>query len=495
MNSINSFIDKTLPIEPDEKVFFNLLDIVKFIDEDKINFQLLDLIKYINDITNNVFAFYHKEFYFVSSYLNSNRDRIVHPSIINIDYFLCIALDYNNKLNVDDDDTYSKRIEDLKKIKSEDELKEKFPYVFFRYEYFKTTFNIIKQWKKSTINWEKKYLRVFRDNDSAHTSSLIEYFKNNKEFNLSSFIRNYITGLEVLIDNYETLELSFIQKELDIDLNIKNEKDKDKIELVIAYAYMDCLKNTEDINQKQIYLYYLANYFEENALKIDSIKYYNSNKDKIMYLKDLYDEYIKVLKENPNLRIIDFKKEDFSDMTVEESKEFMDEYLKDLHATWKFFDGSSLDIDDDFIEDIKDKINSITDPEKRKKALENLKLFIEKKKYYDSSDPFYRIQGINSFDGYIGYIYPNGIVVLDKFFDNTKTNRLAKNQAIYVMNIMDLYSISINPKNSIITNSLCERFIHKGDWKSKVDEERKKETRIYTAKELEEMIVKGIVKR
>ena len=35
-----------------------------------------------------------------------------------------------------------------------------------------------------------------------------------------------------------------------------------------------------------------------------------------------------------------------------------------------------------------------------------------KKEFYDSTDPFFIIKGKNTFNGYVGYIYPNGKVIL-----------------------------------------------------------------------------------
>ena len=50
--------------------------------------------------------------------------------------------------------------------------------------------------------------------------------------------------------------------------------------------------------------------------------------------KILYERYKNVLKNNPNLRIIDFTREDFSDMTPQEIEKFMEEYLKDLKGVF-----------------------------------------------------------------------------------------------------------------------------------------------------------------
>ena len=78
--------------------------------------------------------------------------------------------------------------------------------------------------------------------------------------------------------------------------------------------------------------------------------------------------------------------------------------------------------------------------------------------------------GKNSFDGYIGFLYSNGFVVLEKFFEDSKSGKIATNQAIYVMDVDDFSRLTMLSKNNIIANKLCKRFIHKGDWQSKVEE-------------------------
>ena len=93
---------------------------------------------------------------------------------------------------------------------------------------------------------------------------------------------------------------------------------------------------------------------------------------------------------------------------------------------------------------------------------------MDKKELYGSTDPFYRIKGINTFDGYIGFIYSNGKVMLDKFFENTKTGRLAFGEAIYIMDISDFYRLSHFPKKYLIRDSKVDRIIHSGNWQSKV---------------------------
>ena len=95
-------------------------------------------------------------------------------------------------------------------------------------------------------------------------------------------------------------------------------------------------------------------------------------------------------------------------------------------------------------------------------------LFIEKKELFDSSSPYLILKGKNSFDGYQGYLYENGKIILEKFYDNYETKKIATGQAIYVMDIDNFREISKKSKREIIDNKLCMRITHRGNWQEKV---------------------------
>ena len=93
-------------------------------------------------------------------------------------------------------------------------------------------------------------------------------------------------------------------------------------------------------------------------------------------------------------------------------------------------------------------------------------LYVEKKELYGSTDPFFRIRGKDTFEGYVGFIYPNGKVILDKFFNSN--GRLADGEAIYVMDIDDFYRLSQFSKSVLMKDSKVQRVIHQGAWQDKV---------------------------
>ena len=63
------------------------------------------------------------------------------------------------------------------------------------------------------------------------------------------------------------------------------------------------------------------------------------------------------------------------------------------------------------------------------------KQMIISKDYLENSSYLFRLEGINEFEGYQGYLYPNGTVIFEKYYDNIKTKKVASGSATYVMNL------------------------------------------------------------
>lgn len=100
-----------------------------------------------------------------------------------------------------------------------------------------------------------------------------------------------------------------------------------------------------------------------------------------------------------------------------------------------------------------------------------MNLYMDKKSFFDSSNPFCMLKGKSTFSGYVGYCYSNGKVILDKYYENEKTKRLAFGEAIYVMDLPSFYLLSKMSKAEIINGKLCRRIYHRGTWKDRAQEE------------------------
>jgi hypothetical protein len=122
----------------------------------------------------------------------------------------------------------------------------------------------------------------------------------------------------------------------------------------------------------------------------------------------------------------------------------MIEKEKDLFASWVILPRGEID----------NRNSKSTElGEKRHNTIDNdlhIKRMLFSRDFLNNSPYKYRLSGINKFEGYIGYIYSNGVVLFEKFYENEKTGRIAKNSATYVMNIYNFLELSKLSRSEII---------------------------------------------
>lgn len=64
------------------------------------------------------------------------------------------------------------------------------------------------------------------------------------------------------------------------------------------------------------------------------------------------------------------------------------------------------------------------------------------KDFLENSAYIYKMYGLNKFEGYIGYVYSTGVVIFEKYYENIKTKRIAKESATYAMSIYNFLELS-----------------------------------------------------
>jgi len=311
--------------------------------------------------------------------------------------------------------------------------------------------------KKLTYRMEfiKGYQKYYKGYD---LDKEIEYAKG---ADMNSFIEKFIHIMKCLRENSDEI-INYMLSEV-IEFRSLTKKDAEKVELYLIHYFLWHVEQ-EDILDKQRYLYYVTNYFRENPDVVAS-KEKIVLENKVVTAKSLYERYKKALVRYPELKVIHFNKEEFASMTIREVEEFMDEFLKGLSANWEFLPQNSDALDKKVFENF-GKSKNVSGG--RLSHDELVELYLEKKSFYDGTDPYYRIQGKNTFDGYVGFIYSNGKVVLDKFYDNVNTGRIAYGAAIYVMGIDEFCELSHYSRSYLWANHSCLRIVHDKDWKEKV---------------------------
>lgn len=378
------------------------------------------------------------------------------------------------------------RIQLLRRIKSLNDLRTEFPLLYNKYQEkskkIQQMRHLVVQLNGMSRSQKRDYIRRFdaQQRKTIPGFSLQKYLNEALSFNLEKFSDEYSLAFTTLVDNSSAVfEYLFTHP---ITFDGLNEVDKDKLELYLASQFLG-MAELVDEDKKQDYLYYVSNYFAEHKDLLDSnlsivvnsndgakiSSLLNKNKDgQVLTPRGLYDRYCRILVDNPELRAIDFSHLNFEGMKVCEVKAFMDEYLKDLSANWQFLPPDDRSYEEEVIRKIRTSGHEMSEDERKCHQNRLLELFMEKKELYDSSDPFFRVKGKDTFDGYIGFVYPNGRVVLDKFYDDAESGRLALGHAVYAMGIQEFYELSRLSKTEIIRNRLCKRYVHRGDWADRV---------------------------
>lgn len=369
------------------------------------------------------------------------------------------------------------RIKLLSEITTPQELEKEFPMLFIKY---KNKISFYNQVDKIVLELAKCDRKTRKEYKKSYNLPNIEYLKSQSQnFNIETFVSEYAATFVKLLKNKNKI-FRYISKN-PIEFDSICDEDKEKLELYFAYCHLEAAKLQSEYSQE--YLYYVSTYFAENKDKLTSdlsIKIRSNDglsttdffaikrEGDIITPSSLYDDYPSFLIKNPNLRAIDFSHLDFTGMTLKEVDAFMQEYLKDLSANWEFLPPDDRKLESEIINRIKNTTFGTTALEQEQHQKRLLELFMAKKALYDSSDPFFRIKGKNTFDGYVGYVYPNGRVVLDKFYDNASEGILADGHAVYAMSIQEFYELSKLSKSEIIRNDLCKRYFHRGNWIERV---------------------------
>ena len=373
------------------------------------------------------------------------------------------------------------RFRELTKVSTVNELEYKFPLIYDEYKVKEALLKEADRQRQKIKNknfskYEKikleRYFQYYLDYNGYNYSAK-ELLSTSPNISIPSFCREYGMKLAYLIDNINKLTLCMMNSEIRLD---DTEIDNDKFELYITYQRLLQAINTNSDRDKQNYINLVADYFQRNKNIKDNTdlsitiknreNYSNYKKELTITPSSLYERLKLLLKENPTIKLLNLSDVDFSKMNLFEVQEYIRECLKDLKANWEIIPDCKYD----------ELVDGPRKKEKYKKYTPSeeklLKIFMEKKEFFASTDPFFRIKGKNTFKNYIGYIYKNGKVVLERYYHNPKKGKLAYGDAVYTMNIEDFYRISQYPRSIIIdmlkTDSSIGRFPHIKNWKEDV---------------------------
>lgn len=371
------------------------------------------------------------------------------------------------------------KVEALKQITTPEELQEKFPEIYKDYLFSMDAYSRI-----------TRYAERNRNNKAPQVQDALSrqhYFY--KVYALDTRFKTFIEKQSLMYRNH-VVRRQFVEGYANnhaIDLSMFTGLDKEKFELYLADKYLTIVQNAKDDKNKQECLYYISTYIRETKSNTISIK--NDQGEEITFRKILL-RFKRILRKNPVLKPID-----------EDRSRFDGYHWKHVenHVKKYFFTGVNWQIvppgdgEDELTEKVISALNRFYNylslKERERKIKERYTAFERKIKFFENTGYLYRIYGINEFNGYIAFIYPNGEVLMEKFFDDYANCIPVVNEAMYNVKITDFETLSKFKKTALIKDSRCRRIIHKGDWEAKGLEIISRPTTPETEEEVKKLIL------
>lgn len=252
-----------------------------------------------------------------------------------------------------------------------------------------------------------------------------------------------------------------------IDLTMFTGLDKEKFELYLADKYLTIAIQAEDDKTKQECVYYLSTYIRETQFTPIAIK--NDNGEEITFRKILF-RFKKLLKQNPILKPIDEDRSHFEGYHWKHVENHVKKYFLS-GVNWQIVPpGEETELNKRVIASLNRTYNHLSIEEKEKRIRERYAEYERKMRFFENSGYMHRVFGINEFNGYIAFIYPNGEVIMEKFFNDYAKCIPTINEAIYNVKVADFETLSKLKKPALIKDKRCHRIIHKGNWEIKGQE-------------------------
>ncbi len=369
---------------------------------------------------------------------------------------------------------FYEKINELKKIKSFEELKEKFPSLY-EGSYLRIVFEtkvLFQQMNQAGLNINKlqSMNRNERRKKSLFNLRRFVQEKNDYSRNINSFVRDYALYFENLLNNINEIN-SYINKNR-IDISSLNEIEYQKLDLLIATTFAYLYKYA-DLKDDKILLY-LKDFFERNSKKINSdIKVqirqiFSHIKSTTIDPKTLAIEevgyasllslYNELIKEKEYITQINTSY-DYSKMSREEILNIVNQLLTKSQDDYKKI---SLD-------ELKTKISSITKSSDNSdtNTKNKVKSLTDKISFLVDNKPLAIIEGKNKFINYMGYIYKNGYVAFDYISDSVEKSY---GHAIYIIKLEDLSRYSNLSLSDLRKNHSDKviRIVHSNNWEEKL---------------------------
>lgn len=357
------------------------------------------------------------------------------------------------------------RVEELSKITTPEELKVMFPLIYEDYLLSIDSYPKIKRYELLHKN----------DTDEEIKNKINNQYRMFRLHGLHTIFDKFIKRQTQLYRNF-VVRRQFIEGYTNrhpIDFSMFTGLDKAKFELYLADKYLSKAISSKEKREKQECIYYIATYIRETKVSNITIK---NDEGKPISFDNIVRRYKRFLQNNQSIRPIDEPRENFKGYQVRHVTNHVNKYFF-TDVNWQIVPpGKEEDLDRKVIDSLNRAYNYLNPQEREAKILERYHTYERKKQYFENSGYADKVYGINTFAGYIAYIYPNGEILMEKYFDDQANCRPTQGEAIYNVKVYDFERLSRLEKPVLMKEPGCLRIIHRGDWESRADKIISKES-------------------
>ena len=371
----------------------------------------------------------------------------------------------------------SEKIKDLRRIKSFEELKEKYPFLYQK-SYLRVvseTRSLLQQMEQIGLNMDK--LQSMNRSERRKKSNInlrsIAQEKINYSKDINLFIRDYALFFENILNNINEIN-SFIDKNR-IEITDLSEEEYQKLDLLIAATFAYIYKYNDFKDDK--ILLYLKDFFDRNNGKFnpnikvrmrhifthDTSTVLNDTNPETLPIEEvsydsLFSLYNELIKGKEYITQINTSY-NYSKMSKEDILSIVNQLLNKTKDSYKIVS----------LEELRKKVSSIikSSDNGNEEVRNRVKSLIDKIDFLINNEPLTIIEGKNRFTNYMGYVYRNGYVAFDYISDSVDKSY---GKAIYIIKLEDLSEYSDLSLSELRKNHRDKviRVPHSGDWKETV---------------------------
>ncbi len=312
------------------------------------------------------------------------------------------------------------RIDYLKTIPNERELKKEFPMLYHDLVYGRGLLMEAESINKNTSEGKEKYKK---ETEQWYSCGLRKSYSNFIDAQTRLYAR-FVGRRDRYKESVENLSYNKF---------IKDHFDMNKVAMYTIYSYLKKCESLDNLEEIRPYLSMIHQYMNSSLDKNVSLR---DEDGSIINMKTIQEELLKIRKriDKENSLKVNWRLLPKGYRVV--SKE------GPVHAR-------QLSINEEVLEKYREA-------GRRKQA------------FYESSPYMQKIIGLSQYKGYVGYIYPGKVVLDTEYFEDTP--RSAKGNAIYVMKARDFIELSSHDKTELQSDERVQRIIHSPKWEQNVQQ-------------------------